>query len=196
MKTIDRAAVEAALAPLDRWSHDCHRASLTLVKSGALPGSRVARGSCVGVGVNHSWVAVDGDPYAKHARIIDPTLWSYNAAVTGIWYGTEQQGWHTPMQGRGSIWTWGKPVAGEGKPIRLTPSFRLSSDAKMFIDMFGPLDYTGWSILTHAPVHGWPAGEIFAAMDDTEQLAALVPVDLIGMLTDRNPEGLYLPEKA
>ena len=42
-----------------------------------------------------------------------------------------------------------------------------------------------------APVEDWPAGEIFAAMDDTEGLKALVPIDKLGMLTDRNPGGLY-----
>jgi hypothetical protein len=30
-------------------------------------------------------------------------------------------------------------------------------------------------------------------MDDTPDLEALVPIDLLGMLTDRNPGGLYLP---
>jgi hypothetical protein len=28
-------------------------------------------------------------------------------------------------------------------------------------------------------------------MDDTEALRALVPIDRLGMLTDRNPGGLY-----
>lgn len=39
----------------------------------------------------------------------------------------------------------------------------------------------------------WPAAEIIAAIDDTKALSALVPIDILGMLTDRNPSGLYLP---
>ena len=40
------------------------------------------------------------------------------------------------------------------------------------------------------PVGGWPAGEIFEAMTHTKGLEALVPIDLLGMLTDLNPDGL------
>jgi hypothetical protein len=38
---------------------------------------------------------------------------------------------------------------------------------------------------------GFPAGEFLAAMDDTPATSALVPIDRLGMLTDRNPGGLY-----
>jgi hypothetical protein len=47
--------------------------------------------------------------------------------------------------------------------------------------------------LLGSPVHGWPAAEIVAAIADTPSLAAYVPIDLLGMLTDRNPGKLYLP---
>jgi hypothetical protein len=48
--------------------------------------------------------------------------------------------------------------------------------------------------VSHAPVLGWPAGEIIEAVCDTPGLGeVIVPVDRIGMLTDRNPDGLYLP---
>lgn len=46
-----------------------------------------------------------------------------------------------------------------------------------------------------APTPGWPAAEIVAAMCETPNLQSLVSVDLAGMLTDRNPGGLYLPNK-
>ena len=60
----------------------------------------------------------------------------------------------------------------------------------------GPLDYGGWSILAnYCPVEGWPAGEIYAAMDDTPALKSLVPIDRLGMLTNRNPGRLYLREE-
>jgi hypothetical protein len=43
-------------------------------------------------------------------------------------------------------------------------------------------------------MEGWPSSEIIAAMDDTDELRALVPIDILGMVTDRNPGGLYLSE--
>ena len=48
--------------------------------------------------------------------------------------------------------------------------------------------------MNHAPLNGWPFGEFIAAMDDTPDVTALVPIDLLGMYTDRNPSGLYLRE--
>lgn len=44
---------------------------------------------------------------------------------------------------------------------------------------------------THAPVGGWPSGEITKAVYQTEALSALIPIDRVGMHTDLNPEGLY-----
>lgn len=191
-----RAVVEEALVgalggDLEPWHHQCHAASLELVRSGLLPDSaRVARGACSGVGGQHSWVAL-GDPYAPDAPIVDPTLWSYDDAVDGIWIGTARSGRHVPHGGTGSIWTYGRPAPALGPPVELTPTTPLSKDARTFLDLLGPLDRSGWAILSGAPVGGWPAGEILAAMDDTPALRALVPVDRLGMLTDRNPGGLY-----
>lgn len=50
--------IRRALEPLDRWAQQCHAASLELVRSEVLPGSRVARGSCPLVPGQHSWVVV------------------------------------------------------------------------------------------------------------------------------------------
>lgn len=177
------------LRPLKNWHHNCHGASFRLVQNGI--GTRVARGFCKGVTSQHSWVVV-GDCY-KPEIIIDPTLWSYRKDVKGIFIGAPDVYRHRP-HGAGSIWQWGKPVAGDGPRVRLTPKAPLSAFAKEFLLLIEPLDREGWARLSSAPVEGWPAGEIFAAMDDTEELAALVPIDKIGMLTDRNPGGLYLPQ--
>lgn len=188
-----RTRISRFLAPLDRWSHQCHGASIELVKSELLPaGARVARGTCKGVGGQHSWVVI-GDPYDPKAQIIDPTLWSYDDTVKGIWYGSAKDERHVPFGGgRGTIWDWGRPADPTGPIIELTPRDRLSSDALRFLETVGPLDRQGWWVLMRAPALGWPAGEIIAAMDDTEALTALVPIDLLGMLTDRNPGGMYL----
>jgi hypothetical protein len=176
------------LRPLKSWSHNCHAASYKLVQEGI--GTRVARGTCRGVGGQHSWVVV-GDCY-RPDLIIDPTLWSYNNKVKGIFIGEPSTHNHHP-HGLGSIWKWGKPVAGDGPTIQLASYSHLSAYAKEFLKLVGPLDYVGWSRLANAPVDGWPCGEILAAMDDTPKLAAVVPIDRLGMLTNRNPGNLYLP---
>ena len=177
------------LDPLDQWKHNCHGASLALVKSAI--GGRVARGWCLGVMSQHSWVVL-GDCYDYKAVIIDPTLWSYDPKVKGVWVGTLAHGKHKP-HGVGSIWAYGKPAPPVDAPIKLRPKKPLSGNAQFFLALVGPLDYRGWGTLANGPMEDWPAGEILAAMDDTPALSALVPVDKLGMLTDRNPGGLYLP---
>jgi hypothetical protein len=179
--------------PFETTARQCHAVSFAIVQARVIPGARVARGSHPGVGVNHSWVTV-GDPYLLGAPIVDATLWSYDHAVTGVWTGraTNRAG-HVPLGGFGSIWTYGKPCHTGGDTVDLTPSAPLSRATQRFLDMLGPLDRTGWSRLAHAPVLGWPAAEIIEAMYDTPALRALVEIDRVGMLTDRNPGGLYLP---
>lgn len=177
-------------APFESTAQHCHEVSLAIVKHGPFDNARVARGVCYRVGSQHSWVVL-GDPYDPDAPIIDATLWSYNPEVTGVWTGDMQDGWHLP-HGWGHIWNYGHPAGADADPIKLTPGFELSAEAEEFLDILGPLDRQGWALLAHAPVGGWPAGEIIAAMDDTPELAALVPIDILGMTTDRNPGGLYL----
>ena len=178
------------LGDLSQWSKQCHMASLALIKAGV--GDRVARGTCLGVGVHqHSWAVIGMDCYDKTATIIDPVLWSYRNDVRGIWIGSLADGLHKP-HGQGSIWDWGRPPNATDRAISLTPKKRLSRQAAYFLEMLGPLDWLGWATLVKAPVLGWPAGEILAAIDDTKRLSALVPIDLLGMLTDRNPKGLYI----
>jgi hypothetical protein len=194
----------AVLDPLEHWAHQCHAASSTLVQSGVLGAfARVARGSCRGVGGQHSWVVV-GDPYDLQAPIVDPTLWSYDSSVVGVWYGRGASGRHLP-HGSGSIWEWGRPEAAGGEIVSLTPARPFSAEARSFLELLGPLDLRGWIQLAHAPVEGWPAAEIIDAICNTRDprvgpeqktnttLASYVPIDIIGMLTDRNPGGAYLP---
>lgn len=190
-KQLAEIAVEA-LEPMEQWVARCHEASLRLVKSDAFADARVARGSCRGVGGQHSWVVL-GDPYDEDATIVDPTLWSYDDSVEGVWVGSMKDGRHVP-HGKGSIWEWGRPDnAAPGEAMELTPREPWSPAAELFLQMLGPLDQKGWIMLAHAPVEGWPAGEIIDAMLESG-LGAYVPIDIVGMVTDRNPSGLYLPE--
>lgn len=189
-KLAQEAAV--ALAPLEGWKRNCHAASLHLVKSGVFEPARVARGVCLGVTSQHSWVvlAEQGiDCWDQSATIIDPTLWSYDDGVEGIWVGTLEECRHRP-HGSGRIFEWGKPVSGGDKPIELEPVEPFSDRAELFLKLLGPLDRTGWARLAGAPVEDWPAEEILPAINQT--VGPLVPIDIIGMLTDYNPGGLYL----
>ena len=78
-------ALVALGSNLKEWNHQCHAASLRLVKAGVA--DRVARGSCKGVGLAHSWAVLGGGCYDEDATIIDPTLWSWNAKIKGVWLG-------------------------------------------------------------------------------------------------------------
>lgn len=175
--------------PKASWRHQCHVVSLAVVRSGLFPGSRVARGTCKGVGSQHSWVVDGGDCYAEDAKIIDPTLWTYDPEVDDIWYGSAADKRHVP-HGAGSVWAYGRPAPATGEVVELNKE-GLSKDALDYLRMIEPLDLRGWSVVAHSPVGGWPAAEILAAMDDTPRLGVLVPIDVLGMLTDRNPDGLY-----
>lgn len=170
---------------------NCHGVSLALVKSGIYPGARVARGWCYGVGSQHSWVVADGGPYDLDAHIIDLTLWSYDDTVPDIWQGTYRDGKHRP-HGWGHFLSAGMPHHHGGREVRLIVNRPLSLEAREFLAMLGPLDRDGWDQVAHLPMQGWPAGEVIEAMLDTPGLAVLVPIDIQGMVTDRNPAGLYM----
>ncbi len=195
------AALGGDLAP---WHHQCHAASIAIVRARIFPHARVARGWCAGVGGQHSWVVVGGRSTdvlpacfdRERAQIVDPTLWSYDKGVSGVWFGDYAAGKHTPHGGFGNIWDWGKPnEAAPGQAVTLTPSTPLSKSTAYFVKILGPLDRQGWAMLAnHAPVLGWPSGEILGAMLDTKAIALHVPIDKEGMLTDRNPSDLYLAQ--
>lgn len=183
-------AVQALDGDLSAWAHQCHAASLRVVRSGLLAPARVARGVCRGVGGQHSWVVLGDDCYADDALIMDPTLWSYDPSVEGVWVGSAREGLHVP-HGKGSIWDWGRPKPPEREVIPLSPLKPWSPEAEAFLSLLGPLDIDGWHVIANAPVEGWPAREVFEGMMDSG-LAELIPVDVRGMVTDRNPSGLYL----
>jgi hypothetical protein len=185
-------AAAEVLAPLDGWANQCHGASVKLMRSGRFGACRVARGFCMGVNGQHSWLVLGHDCYDEKATIVDPTLWSYDDDVTGVWVGTYRDARHEP-HGKGFIWRWGRPESPTGPAVELTPREPFSRAASDFLDILGPLDFEGWCVLTRAPVQGWPAAEILAAIDDTPGLSGRVPIDILGMVTDRNPQGLYLP---
>lgn len=176
--------------PLEAYAYKCHEASLKLVQSGTLGESRVARGTCPGVGGQHSWVVLGDDCYDPEAQVIDPTLWSYDDSVQGVWEGPASERPHLPF-GAGNIFDWGRPASGGGEPIVLKG---VDNWAKAFLDLLGPLDEHGWRQLAHAPVGGWPSREIFTAMYNDPRLRPWIPIDIIGMATDLNPSGLYLRE--
>lgn len=183
----------------EQWWHSCHSTSIAIVRSGIWLGARVARGMAQGVPGQHSWVVV-GDPYDLDAPIIDATWWSYQAeppfeAEPRVRYGTAR-GLNYRPHGYGVIWEDGYvPQHSGGEDI--APSWlsdgTLSADARNFLHLILPLDVRGWMDLANQPVLGWPSAEILTLMARTPGLAALVPIDHLGMRTDLNPEGLYLP---
>lgn len=110
---------------LEDFAHQCHIASLRLVQSEdfqqRIGRCRVARGSCKGVPGQHSWVVIGWDCYDDEAMIVDPTLWSYDKDIQGVWVGSYKDGLHRP-HGKGSIFDWGRPKPAEGSPVTLTPT--------------------------------------------------------------------------
>jgi hypothetical protein len=186
--TLERYLEAMRIESLDQVSHQCHSASVALVASGILGISRVARGTCPGVGSQHSWAVLGDDCYDPQAIVVDPTLWSYVPTVKGIWVGRADERPHKP-HGSGSIWEWGKPYHHGGETIELAED--PGKDAKRFLDLIGPLDAGGWNQLLHAPVEEWPAKEIITAAYRTPSLSYLIPIDIVGMVTDEDPNGLY-----
>lgn len=206
-----RKVMTAALGGLRQWSKRCHEASLHLVRSGVLPeGARVVRGWHPNVPSQHSWVVI-GDPYGGgysppgepdgnqplFPTIIDPTLWGYLGTMPSIAIGRGNTGnTGTIFQHRPYGWGYRREGAlpqPQSRLIQLKGYARLSGEAKAFLKREAPkgLDFRGWHQLVHDPVQGWPSAEIIAAAADDPQLKALIPIDIVGNLTDKNPGGLY-----
>jgi hypothetical protein len=178
----------------DDFAQQCHSVSLGLVRSGLLgeggPSLRVARGACFGVGGQHSWVVM-GHPYDDRAIIVDLTLWSYSPHQPRIWLGSIQSGLHKP-KGYGMIYDGPRPQPRGGDIIEVDTA-GMSLEAQHFLKVIGPLDYRGWGALwSHSGMLGWPAQEILEAfLDQNPKMEALVPIDIVGMVTDRNPQEIY-----
>lgn len=178
----------------DDFSQQCHSVSLGLVRSGLLgeggPSLRVARGACFGVGGQHSWVVM-GNPYDDRAVIVDLTLWSYNPSQPRIWLGSGQSGLHRP-KGYGWIYDSPKPQDHGGEILEFDTK-GMTPEARRFLNVIGPLDARGWGRLwSGCGMMGWPAKEILEAfLDQYPTLGPLVPIDIAGMVTDRNPQEIY-----
>jgi hypothetical protein len=188
---------EAIGIPADHWGGRCHEISLRVVRTGLLGPARVARGSALRVFSQHSWIVLgEGerpDPYDTASVIADPTIFHYQDREPYVLVTRNAMKTHFP-HGMGSIWgpEGGPPPEPAGKRIGLNGYESLSDVAKTFLEICGyPLDYRGWAHLVHGPVQGWPAGEIVTAMCATTELAAVTPIDVIGMTTDLNPQELY-----
>lgn len=181
--------------PLSDYYHDCHAGSLAVVRTGVFgtpgEGVRVARGGCKGVLGQHSWIVIGADPYRPSAVVADPTLWSYRTGVKPyVAIAPNSRSTWVP-HGSGSIWQKGHPDnCDPAQAVELDWAEPPSGAAQVFLDALGPLDKHGWIQLAHYPVEGWPAGEIIGAIADTFGKVH-VPVDILGMVTDRNPGGLY-----
>lgn len=187
-----RPSVEDLVAaigiPFAEWHHQCHAISLAIVRSGAVEG-RVVRGHCRGVGP-HSWIARGlnpGDVYDENTEILDPTLWSWREDVEGVWYGNLAHGWHVPA-GAGRLL--GTPMHGGGEEIDLGLDHPYLDAARAM----GPLDRVWWHRFLTGPLQGVAAGEIILAASRDRRVSALVPIDVLGNMTNANPSGLYLRE--
>ncbi len=185
---LDVQEVEIAIdVPFADWANNCHGISLQIVKAGLVEGGRVVRGTALAVDSQHSWITA-GDPYDPEAAIIDPTIWSCHQDIEGIWYGTLKDNLHHP-HGQGNVWEAGRPPDPVGEIIPLNAD--LSDHARIFMNLVGPLDRTGWSVLLHSPVGGWPSKEILTAASKQQDLAVIIPIDILGNATDTNPGELY-----
>jgi hypothetical protein len=201
---ITEKQIEEAIGPIDDYWHNCHAASIAIVRSGLLGREcRVARGTCCGVGGQHSWVVRGSTPeevYDEDTTIIDVTLWSYDETKPKVWIGTRRDGLHMPHHGQSNIWEYGCPDSGGDPEVPLTPKEPLSDLAERWLTMFreiagGPLDRRFWAaLMTHSPYAGWPSAEITKAVHDTPELRALIPIDRLGLQTDVNPGLLFLPD--
>lgn len=182
--------------PLDRWRGNCHSVSLRIVKQGLFGPSRVARGVCKGVSSQHSWVVCSRDDlacYDRKVRIVDPTLHCHRDDTDGLWEGSLEDGLHAP-HGYANIWEMGCPVPGGQPAIRL----ELPPQAQMFIELMErvtgrPMDHGGRNRLFNGALAGVPVmPEIVKAAYGHDELRGWIPIDIVGMLTDVNPGGLYL----
>jgi hypothetical protein len=178
--------------PFPLWANQCHGVSLALLRTGEFGPGRIARGTCEHVPSQHSWIVLGNDCYNPNAVVVDPTLWAHDPEVTGIYIGRNRQGCYHQPHGAGSCFSVNPPQHHGGPDIELTPSEPLKPRALAWLGVLGPLDFRGWMEVVHLPVEDWPAREILTAVADTPALGPVFfPIDILGMLTDRNPGGLY-----
>jgi hypothetical protein len=184
-------AVENLIGPIEAFYHNCHGASLALVRSGLLPeGSRVARGFVRGVRSQHSWALVAPDMvYDPQTYVVDLTLWSYVNDAPKLYIAKASKWPHVPhgqgMLRQGSYSVLNGPV--------IKTDVELSPGAQSFLDLWAPRGMTmdNWRLLLNSPMQGWPSREVVLAAYKTKALSVLIPIDIVGLLTDENPNSLY-----
>lgn len=195
--TLER--IEEEIGPLEGYREDCHRASLAIVKSGMFNTARVARGYLAELGmIQHSWVVLGSDCYRPRAQVLDVTAWSYDENLPKVLVRPNLVGGHVP-HGYG-YWQhvpqelWPRHYGGP----TIYPKCQLSDVSRKFLGQFTDrgFDIRGWHAVAKLPVLGWPSKEIIEAMLMTRALKALVPIDIAGMVTNRNPGYLYLKKAA
>lgn len=183
------------------WHNNCHAVSLAFLRKGLVEG-RVARGSAEGVGV-HSWIVLAQEPgvkpncYLDTAQILDPTIHCWHPGMEPLWQGIMADGMHH-LPGRDSIWNHGCPLPGDGPPLELVvPDGPDPMGRRAFLKLLettggGPVTMETFRALYHGPLQGWPAGALLdLLLDQHPDFETWVPIDVVGMLTERNPDGLY-----
>lgn len=176
--------------PASEWGNRCHEISLKLLKSGAFGKGRIARGIHTDCPSQHSWIVLGDDCYDPDAVIVDPTCFSFRGEAPVIVVTTNRDPRYK-AHGAGYIFDVGMPPAPTMEPITLDPD-TLTTEANDFLQIVGPLDIRGWAYLaSNCPVEGWPAREIIIAMRAHPSLRAVVPIDIVGMLTEENPNNAY-----
>lgn len=186
-------AVERAIdTPRELWQNRCHEISLALLKSNLFDGveARMARGAGMHIGSQHSWIVTGRDVYDDKAIVVDPT-WSSTVMSKPLVMFVPNLTAHRP-HGYGEFEKY--PPHGDGEEIGPPdPSQRLSDWIKVARLANGePLDLKFWVGMVHGPMLGWPSAEVVDWLCSVSTMVAFVPIDLQGMLTDRNPNGLYL----
>jgi hypothetical protein len=195
--SLTRDQIEEAIGPLENFRQQCHAASVALVQSGLVKG-RVARGVCSYVRGQHSWVVLGNNCYSPTAHVLDVTAWSYDPTLPKVWYARNLLA-HQP-HGIGDMVRARRPKHYGGETVPLHGRDKLSAAAQYYLNSLSArgLDHRGWLEVTQMPVADtdgravWPAKEIITAMYKTPQLRALVPIDIVGMVTELNPSKLYL----
>lgn len=186
------ANVEKAIGiPRDKWANRCHEVAYALLVSSLMDDvtARMARGWAQGISSQHSWIVTGNDVYDKTAKIIDPTYASNRGSRPMIMI-VDNLTSHSP-HGYGEFSKFPESKGGkEFLPEFVSPSTRLWADmASMEV---GPLDAFWWAKMFSGPMGGWPSRELVNWAYEEPALRALIPIDIVGMLTDRNPRGLYL----
>jgi hypothetical protein len=196
---------EAIDTPASNWNSRCHEISLRVVRTGLLgepgPACRVVRGVASGynIGGQHSWIAL-GYPYDPDTIYLDVTAHTWGK-VEGIVVTTAGEAFENFMgdrQGHAahgydprSIWEYGRPSPGYGKPIELDTS-ELSGEARTFLKILGPLDAKGWEKLGLYPKGAWPYRDVVNAIaEQLPKVAHSWPIDILGNGTDTNPGDIY-----